>query len=584
MSVALTVLAVALGFTTVAAQQCGELIKSITFEGAGRIGDRVPYVQELAYQDFAPYSYLDGFHSDSSTRGTNNERAYAVQQGASRVLEVMLPEGCVTSECAMQSKSLMVMPVDSATLKFRMRFGPNFDWVRGGKLPGLCGARCHTGCKEVSGLDGFSSRQMWRPCVWPPVHELDELNCDGGKLVAYVYHMNKTHWCGDDFEYSNQLWSRIYSTPRTPEVPKDYFQPNPDEWYTVWSHVQMNTAGPPGEPENWKQDGKLQTWMEGPGFGPLLVVDKQEMGWRRYNNVSIDTFYFSVFFGGSSPSFRAKKDETIEFDDFQIWEGKCSPENEPFTQELTLPSPVWDNMRSDLNAPTVLLAEVVGRTAFGGGGCVTFEVLNTADSMCSQFELEINIRPTWGTVLSRDGKPNWQKLTPLEIDEEAGWFKVQSQAEIDIQAGMVDDSAKLCIMNYQQAKYLPADFNSHVVARAVCVAGPAASAEPTVLNPNEVTIDPAPAPDVPSPATEVPIIPGTIDPAPVADWCTTTASQGGVWDLFALVKSKLCSGATGFDKPWGPIIADQVVECPCGQVGLYPDNECVEDSTNSSSC
>lgn len=125
----------------------------------------------------------------------------------------------------------------------RMRFGPNFDWVRGGKLPGLCGARCHTGCKEVSGLDGFSSRQMWRPCVWPPVHELDELNCDGGKLVAYVYHMNKTHWCGDDFEYSNQLWSRIYSTPRTPEVPKDYFQPNPDEWYTVWSHVQMNTAG-----------------------------------------------------------------------------------------------------------------------------------------------------------------------------------------------------------------------------------------------------------------------------------------------------------------------------------------------------
>lgn len=74
------------------------------------------------------------------------------------------------------------------------------------------------------------------------------------------------------------------------------------------------SVGPPGEPENWKQDGKLQTWMEGPGFGPLLVVDKQEMGWRRYNNVSIDTFYFSVFFGGSSPSFRAKKDEVHCFD------------------------------------------------------------------------------------------------------------------------------------------------------------------------------------------------------------------------------------------------------------------------------
>ena len=33
------------------------------------------------------------------------------------------------------------------------------------------------------------------------------------------------------------------------------------------------------------------------------------MAWRRYNNVSIDTLYFSVFYGGSSDSFRAKKDE-----------------------------------------------------------------------------------------------------------------------------------------------------------------------------------------------------------------------------------------------------------------------------------
>lgn len=124
-----------------------------------------------------------------------------------------------------------------------MKFGPDFDWVRGGKLPGLCGARCLTGCKEVTGLDGFSSRQMWRPCVWPPEHEDNEIHCDGGKIVAYVYHMNKTHWCGDDFEYSNDLWSRIYSTNREPVVPKNFFQPQPDEWYTVWSHVKMNTAG-----------------------------------------------------------------------------------------------------------------------------------------------------------------------------------------------------------------------------------------------------------------------------------------------------------------------------------------------------
>lgn len=45
----------------------------------------------------------------------------------------------------------------------RMKFGKGFDWVRGGKLPGLCGADCITGCKDVTGLDGWSARQMWRP-------------------------------------------------------------------------------------------------------------------------------------------------------------------------------------------------------------------------------------------------------------------------------------------------------------------------------------------------------------------------------------------------------------------------------------
>ena len=39
------------------------------------------------------------------------------------------------------------------------------------------------------------------------------------------------------------------------------------------------------------------------------MVDEQNMGWRVYNNVSIDTLYFSVFFGGSSEAFQARKDE-----------------------------------------------------------------------------------------------------------------------------------------------------------------------------------------------------------------------------------------------------------------------------------
>lgn len=197
---------------------------------------------------------------------------------------------------------------------------------------------------------------------------------------------------------------------------------------------------------------------------------------------------------------------------------------------------------------------------------------------------------------------------------------------------MIDDSAQLCVRNYQKAKYLPADFSAHVVAYATCVAGPAKSAEPSVLNPNDVTITPplapvSPAQPVSGPAEPVSPpaegTPGVATPAGAspdgtptrairsptpepctilivskytdmnkqgdvlccaADWCTTTASKGGVWDIFDMVKAKLCASETGFDKPWGPVNLDEVVECPCGEVALYPDNECVPDATNSSAC
>lgn len=88
-----------------------------------RIGsDDLPYTESLAYQDWAPYSYLDGFHGDESTGGSNNERALLKHDGGSKVLDVLLPKGCVTGACAMQTKSALITPVDSATLKFKCGF------------------------------------------------------------------------------------------------------------------------------------------------------------------------------------------------------------------------------------------------------------------------------------------------------------------------------------------------------------------------------------------------------------------------------------------------------------------------------
>ncbi|KAG6375847.1 hypothetical protein JVT61DRAFT_2706 [Boletus reticuloceps] len=50
----------------------------------------------------------------------------------------------------------------NVTLEYSVFFPANFNWVKGGKLPGLFGG--HTGCSGgASAQDCFSTRLMWRP-------------------------------------------------------------------------------------------------------------------------------------------------------------------------------------------------------------------------------------------------------------------------------------------------------------------------------------------------------------------------------------------------------------------------------------
>lgn len=50
----------------------------------------------------------------------------------------------------------------NVTLEYSVFFPTDFNWVKGGKLPGLFGG--HTGCSGgVSARDCFSTRLMWRP-------------------------------------------------------------------------------------------------------------------------------------------------------------------------------------------------------------------------------------------------------------------------------------------------------------------------------------------------------------------------------------------------------------------------------------
>jgi hypothetical protein len=51
-------------------------------------------------------------------------------------------------------------PLDDATLTYQVRFPVGTQFVKGGKLPGLCGGQCWTGSNNGPG--GWSTRFMWR--------------------------------------------------------------------------------------------------------------------------------------------------------------------------------------------------------------------------------------------------------------------------------------------------------------------------------------------------------------------------------------------------------------------------------------
>jgi hypothetical protein len=62
----------------------------------------------------------------------------------------------------MQAYAELPDPVDALELTYQVRFPEGFDFVKGGKLPGLYGGTMHSGGDIPNGTNGFSTHYMWR--------------------------------------------------------------------------------------------------------------------------------------------------------------------------------------------------------------------------------------------------------------------------------------------------------------------------------------------------------------------------------------------------------------------------------------
>jgi hypothetical protein len=166
-----------------------------------------------------------------------------------------------------------VGPSDSLDLRYFVRFPSGFDFVKGGKLPGMYGGTVNNGKKIPNGTNGLSTRYMWRS--------------EGrGEVYAYLP-TSQSH--GTSLGRGN--WT---------------FTPGP--WHEIEQAVDLNVPG--------QSNGRIRVW-----FDSKLVLDQTGLVFRTTDSLKIEGLFFSTFFGGGDPSWATPVNTYVDFADFALGPG-----------------------------------------------------------------------------------------------------------------------------------------------------------------------------------------------------------------------------------------------------------------------
>ncbi len=157
---------------------------------------------------------------------------------------------------------------ESAHLRFWVRFPEDFEFARGGKLPGLYGGTEVSGGEEPDGTDGFSTRLMWR---------------GEGDAEVYLYAPGES---GTSLGRGEWTWRR-------------------GVWQCVEQRVELNRPA--------EDDGSVTVWVDG-----REAFTEAGMRYRTVEDLRIDGVFFSTFYGGADPSWAPTEDQHADFAAFAV--------------------------------------------------------------------------------------------------------------------------------------------------------------------------------------------------------------------------------------------------------------------------
>ncbi|PRY65764.1 hypothetical protein B0H98_102294 [Vreelandella songnenensis] len=158
---------------------------------------------------------------------------------------------------------------ERACLSYKVRFPSDFDFVKGGKLPGLYGGEAPSGGESVDGENGFSMRLMWRE--------------DGeGELYPYVV----------DFEGES--------------VGRGFWRYPAGSWITIEQEILLN--------DPHQENGVARVWIDG-----QPVLEQSNIVFRTTSDITIEGLMFSTFFGGTGEGWRTPRDQHVDFASFRFY-------------------------------------------------------------------------------------------------------------------------------------------------------------------------------------------------------------------------------------------------------------------------
>lgn len=217
----------------------------------------------IAWSGFSSRASIKSFSGDKQLRVTFPKGAYGHSRGG----------GTALAELGNN---------DELYFRQTIHFEQGFDFVKGGKLPGLAsGGADWTGGSIPTNGEGFSARFMWRT---------------GGKAVVYMYYVDQKSKWGDDISLGFDFKTGVN--------------------YTITQRIKRNTGN--------NKNGILQVWVSENGGPATLRLTKSDIRFGLNGNGTIDSLLVTTFHGGGDSSWAPSRTSYIRFDDFMVSPSKFS--------------------------------------------------------------------------------------------------------------------------------------------------------------------------------------------------------------------------------------------------------------------